>query len=407
MSRSRSRSAASPVLDDPWVDTLRLRNEQLGLGVDDLRECVAAAHSATQQTADITTRATDETDLVADAAASVSAATEQLEASMREVASTSATSRTVAEEAGSTVAEALETVGRLGASTGRIAEVIQSVTRITTQTRMLALNATIEAARAGDAGQGFAIVAQEVKDLASQTGAATDEITDRLAAVAADTTAMEHSVEAVAQVLEQLRSLQLTIAAAVEQQTAAIGELNRSATSSADSAAALREAVSTSASAAALARSALDRSQRWLQQVSGTVQEYRTDVDAHADGRPVHPLVAAIGAHAAWKGRLRSSVDEGRVPAGTSIEQSRRDDVCAFGRWLHGGEAEALDAGRAAAVLVQHREFHQRAADVLAAVAAGRSQDAAAQMSESGAYTAISRALTDALVDWAGTVGAA
>lgn len=310
----------------------------------------------------------------------------------------------MAEGAGGTVAEARQTVSRLGASTGRIAEVIQAVTRITTQTRMLALNATIEAARAGDAGHGFAIVAQEVKDLAGQTGAATDEITQRLAAVAADTAAMESSVEAVADVLEQLRAPQLTIAAAVEQQTAAIGELNRSATSSADSAAALREAVSTSASAAAQAQSALDRSQRWLQQVRGTVQEYRTDVDAHAGDRPVHPLVAAIGAHGAWKRRLRSAVDDRRVPAGTSVEQARRDDACDFGKWLHGGEARALDARRADDVLAQHRDFHQRAAEVLVAVAAGRHQDAAAQMGETGAYTTVARTLTDALVDRAGTV---
>ena len=90
----------------------------------------------------------------------------------------------MAEGAGGTVAEARQTGSRLGASTGRIAEVIQAVTRITTQTRMLALNATIEAARAGDAGHDFAIVAQEVKKALKPVNARLDALQATVDAVA-------------------------------------------------------------------------------------------------------------------------------------------------------------------------------------------------------------------------------
>lgn len=60
----------------------------------------------------------------------------------------------------------------------RVADVAQQINNIARKTNLLALNATIEAARAGDAGRGFATVAGDVKALAVQTSAATEEIVD-------------------------------------------------------------------------------------------------------------------------------------------------------------------------------------------------------------------------------------
>src|SRR3954470_23431012 len=75
------------------------------------------------------------------------------------------------------VGTARETIGSLTRSSAEIKEIIALIDSVAAQTRLLALNATIEAARAGEAGKGFAVVASEVKDLADQTGQATERVT--------------------------------------------------------------------------------------------------------------------------------------------------------------------------------------------------------------------------------------
>ena len=106
----------------------------------------------------------------------VAAASEELSASMSTIRSNISSNLGQVETIEGTLEAADTQVGELTDSIGDIGALLDSITKIANQTNMLALNATIEAARAGDAGRGFAVVAREVKDLASQTRLAADNI---------------------------------------------------------------------------------------------------------------------------------------------------------------------------------------------------------------------------------------
>ena len=111
------------------------------------------------------------------------AGAEEMTASINEIAGSSARAAQVAQESMAIASRTAEQVETLGRASSEIGDVVKLITSIAQQTNLLALNATIEAARAGDSGKGFAVVAGEVKELAQQTAKATDDITDRIAAI--------------------------------------------------------------------------------------------------------------------------------------------------------------------------------------------------------------------------------
>lgn len=114
-----------------------------------------------------------------------------------------------------------------------IGNVVNLIRNIAGQTNLLALNATIEAARAGDAGRGFAIVAQEVKSLAVQTAKATEQIAGQIEAVQAST---RFAVEAISRNTERMREIDgytSAVARSLEQQDSATEEISRNVVSAA------------------------------------------------------------------------------------------------------------------------------------------------------------------------------
>jgi methyl-accepting chemotaxis protein len=102
------------------------------------------------------------------------------------------------------------------------------------QTNLLALNATIEAARAGDAGKGFAVVASEVKELAQETARATQDIAAIVETIQSDTGGAVDAISHISSIITEMSSYQLTIASAVEEQTATTNVMNRSVTQAAE-----------------------------------------------------------------------------------------------------------------------------------------------------------------------------
>jgi methyl-accepting chemotaxis protein len=157
----------------------------------------------------------------------VSAGTEQLSSSIAEIGRQVVTSAEIArkavDEAGATDA----TMRGLADNAARISVVIDLIQTIASQTNLLALNATIEAARAGEAGRGFAVVASEVKNLASQTAKATDEIRSQIASMQSVTETAVGAIRSIGNTIGEINEVTTAIASAVEQQGAATREIAR------------------------------------------------------------------------------------------------------------------------------------------------------------------------------------
>jgi methyl-accepting chemotaxis protein len=157
----------------------------------------------------------------------VATGTEEMSASIREIAKNATDAAHVAAQAVEVARTTNQSVTKLGESSHEIGNVIKVITSIAEQTNLLALNATIEAARAGDAGKGFAVVANEVKELAQETGKATEDIERRVQAIQADTEAAVAAIGQIATIIDQINDTQTTIASAVEEQTATTNEMSR------------------------------------------------------------------------------------------------------------------------------------------------------------------------------------
>jgi PAS domain S-box-containing protein len=164
----------------------------------------------------------------------VAGATEELEASSREITSRIQHSSEYSEAARRRVDEASASVGTLTEATARIGDVVHLIQAIAGQTRMLALNATIEAARAGDAGKGFAVVASEVKGLAEQTEDAIGRVNAQAREIEVTSQRAVSTVEAVADTIRDMEQIAGQVAASADEQRAATGEIMESAVQAAD-----------------------------------------------------------------------------------------------------------------------------------------------------------------------------
>ncbi|GAA1762888.1 hypothetical protein GCM10009795_006820 [Nocardioides hankookensis] len=185
---------------------------------------IAAGAEETSVQAGVVAGAADE---VSRNVQTVAAGADEMGASIREIAASANDAARVATEAVTIVERTNETVAKLGTSSQEIGNVVKVITSIAEQTNLLALNATIEAARAGEAGKGFAVVANEVKELAQETARATEDIARRVEAIQGDTTGAVEAIGEISTIITSINDYQLTIASAVEEQTATTNEMSR------------------------------------------------------------------------------------------------------------------------------------------------------------------------------------
>jgi methyl-accepting chemotaxis protein len=216
-------------------DGLRDMVRQLTSSSQVLGQSTQRLTGATDRIGESARQASLQADAVAAAAGTVSsnvqtvaAGSEEMGVSIREIAESANEAARVASEAVGVAENTNATVSKLGESSAEIGNVVKTITAIAEQTNLLALNATIEAARAGEMGKGFAVVASEVKDLAQETARATDDISRRVEAIQSDTANAVAAIGEISQIIARINDYQLTIASAVEEQTATTGEMSRS-----------------------------------------------------------------------------------------------------------------------------------------------------------------------------------
>jgi methyl-accepting chemotaxis protein len=157
----------------------------------------------------------------------VAAASEELSGSVREIARQVADSAAAASSAVTQAETTNATVAALAEAASKIGDVVKLISDIAGQTNLLALNATIEAARAGEAGKGFAVVASEVKNLATQTARATEDISRQIGEVQAATRKAVGDIQGIGETIRRIHESSSAIAGAVEEQGAATGEIAR------------------------------------------------------------------------------------------------------------------------------------------------------------------------------------
>jgi methyl-accepting chemotaxis protein len=160
----------------------------------------------------------------------------------------------------------------LVADANKVGEVVELIKHIAEQTNLLALNATIEAARAGTAGRGFSVVANEVKALASQTAKATEEIGARVSQIQMTIRNSVADLRGIVSTIGHMQSIAVEIAAAVQQQTTVTHDIARNA-----------QLVATSTREVTQTVAAIEEASDRTGNVAGQVLDAASALSRHAD----------------------------------------------------------------------------------------------------------------------------
>ena len=196
-------------------------------GSTEMKSVATSMSEIAQRTEEMSTTVAAAAEEASSNVQTVASATEEINASLGEIASQVSRATDVAQSAVAAASQTSQVINGLREQSDQIGDVIKLINEIAEQTNLLALNATIEAARAGEAGKGFAVVASEVKNLATQTAKATEEISAKIDSVRGESQNAVEAIDEISSVIQKIDEITTAIAAAVEEQAAATREIAR------------------------------------------------------------------------------------------------------------------------------------------------------------------------------------
>ena len=281
------------------------------------------------------------------------------------------------------IEKASSVISKLAEESQNIGVVLDVIKGIAEQTNLLALNAAIEAARAGEQGRGFAVVADEVRTLASKTQTSTSEIEEMISRLQSG---VDRSVEVMQSSLEKGRhgetQVESTLDALTDIITAVsnINELNAHIATAAEEQSAVANEINQNITAitqvASMTTKDANDSRRTAEKIAGisiNLGQQIKDFDPSANDNKLD-LSSAKAAHLNWKTRLRSFLDG---EEGLTVEQAVSHKHCNFGKWYYSQGLEKFgDIEAIRAVEKPHEELHTLIRTIIELKEAGKNREA-------------------------------
>lgn len=267
-----------------FEQTVQRALDSLDAASKDLGQASSAVEHASDEVAAQAGNAGQSVRVAAQNVTSAAGATEELAASIKEIANQADRSTKVAKQAVAGAESTFSTMQALSSAADRIGAVMSLIRDIANQTNLLALNATIEAARAGEAGKGFAVVAAEVKQLANQTSKATEDIAAQVEAIQNASAGAVTAISEVRDIISDMDNLAVAVAAAVEQQEAAVSGIAANVADASSRSEEGAERMSAVVSATQHARSSGDEVDRLSQLLSEQAGVLRKEIRSFLEG---------------------------------------------------------------------------------------------------------------------------
>ena len=302
------------------AEEFSMQIDSLNTTSEEMSRKVAAIGTGTEDVSDNLNNVAAAAEEMSNSVNAAAGAIEQMCATLNEVAKNASRGANVTGEATHRADQTSGTVTQLGSSAKEIGDIVDFIKGIAAQTNLLALNATIEAAGAGEAGKGFAVVANEVKELARQTARATEDVQKKVENMQTNTQTAMNAIQDIAKVISEINTIMITIATAVEQQTATTNEISKSTGEAAYAANAVSKNVHEAAGRAGETSRIVQDYVKAEQDISITIQDVSTSTRAIA--RDASEAALEIRSISESVGEIRDASDVGAEEAAKTHDAS-------------------------------------------------------------------------------------